>query len=333
MKAHKIAILLVFITFFSLEAFPKFAVLKGNVINNTKYKEVYLQDLSFNTIETQTLDAQGKFIFTTKFEKFDFYLIAFDKDRWVVFFPEPGEETEMTIDINNHKNPVVKNSVQTSLYYDYSKSLANLKTDKEKTELVIKMIDENPSSPVCIFFIDLLNTEKYLSYHEKLSEGIKKYDYNSYVSDFIKKTQNIKNLAVGQPAPEIALKNPDGDIVKLSSLKGQYVLIDFWASWCRPCRMENPNVVKLYAKYHSKGFEIYGVSLDKSRESWIKAIEDDKLTWVHVSDLQFWQSEGAKTYNVQGIPHTVLIDKEGNIMEIGLRGESLKQKLEEIFGE
>jgi thioredoxin-related protein len=97
--------------------------------------------------------------------------------------------------------------------------------------------------------------------------------------------------------------------------------------------MENPNNVKLYEKYHEKGFEIYGVSLDKSKDSWLQAIEVDQLLWVHVSDLLFWQSEGAKTYNVQGIPHTVLLDKEGKIIANGLRGDSLKKKLEEIFGE
>ncbi len=133
-------------------------------------------------------------------------------------------------------------------------------------------------------------------------------------------------------APEIALNNPEGKQIKLSSLRGQYVLIDFWASWCAPCRKELPNVVKLYNQYKSKGFTVYSVSLDKDISAWKKAIQDDKLTWPsHVSDLLGWESNLPTLYGFQGIPHTVLIDKEGKIIESGLRGESLEQKLNEIF--
>ncbi|MFT5337296.1 MAG: thiol-disulfide isomerase/thioredoxin, partial [Luteibaculaceae bacterium] len=113
---------------------------------------------------------------------------------------------------------------------------------------------------------------------------------------------------------------------------GKYVLIDFWASWCRPCRAENPNVVAMYKKYKRKGFEIYSVSLDRTKDAWVNAIKQDGLTWTHVSDLKFWQSEGAKTYGVSGIPFTVLIDKEGKIIATNIRGESLRNKMKEIFG-
>ncbi len=135
-----------------------------------------------------------------------------------------------------------------------------------------------------------------------------------------------------QIAPEISLNNPDGKEIKLSSLRGQYVLIDFWASWCAPCRKELPNVVKLYNQYKSKGFTVYSVSLDKDISAWKKAIQDDNLSWPnHVSDLLGWESELPTLYGFQGIPHTVLIDKEGKIIESGLRGESLEQKLKELF--
>ena len=135
-----------------------------------------------------------------------------------------------------------------------------------------------------------------------------------------------------QLAPEISLNNPDGKEIKLSSLRGQFVLIDFWASWCAPCRKELPNVVRLYNQYKSKGFTVYSVSLDKDISAWKKAIQDDNLSWPnHVSDLLGWESELPTLYGFQGIPHTVLIDKEGKIIESGLRGESLEQKLKELF--
>jgi len=140
-------------------------------------------------------------------------------------------------------------------------------------------------------------------------------------------------LRKGQPAPDIALPDPQGQIRRLSDLRGKWVLIDFWASWCRPCRMENPNVVRLYQKYHPKGFEIFGVSLDYNKEAWLQAIQKDQLTWTHVSDLKGWQSAGAQAYRVSGIPFTVLVDPQGRIAAKGLRGPSLEQKLQEIFHE
>jgi len=136
----------------------------------------------------------------------------------------------------------------------------------------------------------------------------------------------------GAQAPEISLNTPEGEILKLSDLKGKYVLVDFWASWCKPCRIENPNVVKAYNKYKDKGFEILGVSLDRDKNRWLQAIAADGLTWKHVSDLKYFQSEAALTYGVSAIPYTVLIDKEGKIIAQNLRGPSLERKLEELFG-
>lgn len=153
----------------------------------------------------------------------------------------------------------------------------------------------------------------------------------------IKKQQEAQkkassNVKVGQVAPEISLKTPEGKTINLSDLRGKYVLIDFWASWCKPCRAENPNVVRVYNEYKDKGFEILGVSLDRNKEAWVNAIEQDGLQWPHVSDLQFWNSVAAKTYGVSSIPYTVLLDKEGKVIAERLRGPSLEAKLEEIFG-
>ena len=136
---------------------------------------------------------------------------------------------------------------------------------------------------------------------------------------------------IGDVAPNIILPTADGNKFALESLKGKVVLIDFWASWCGPCRQENPNVVNVFNKYKDKGFIIYGVSLDNDRDKWLQAIEKDKLTWHHVSDLKGWQSEGAKTYSVTSIPATYLIGKDGKIIAKNLRGEQLEIALRKIF--
>lgn len=144
--------------------------------------------------------------------------------------------------------------------------------------------------------------------------------------------QMPSKFAAGEDVPEISLPTPDGEVLNLSDLRGKYVMIDFWASWCKPCRVENPNVVRVYNKYKDQGFEILGVSLDRDRNSWLQAIENDKLTWKHVSDLKFWQSEAAQSYGINAIPYTVLLDQQGKVIAENLRGASLEAKLGEIFG-
>lgn len=136
---------------------------------------------------------------------------------------------------------------------------------------------------------------------------------------------------VGDVAPEISLPDPNGNIISLSSLRGKYVLIDFWASWCGPCRRENPNVVRVYKEYKDKGLEIYGVSLDMNKGLWLQAIEADQLTWKHVSDLAYWNSVVVPTYEINGIPATFLLDKDGKIIAKNLRGEALESKLKEVL--
>lgn len=144
-------------------------------------------------------------------------------------------------------------------------------------------------------------------------------------------------LNIGDKAPELSYPDPQGNIHNLSDLKGKIVLVDFWASWCHPCRMENPHVVKLYDKFHNAkfknadGFDIYSVSLDRNKTDWVNAIKADNLKWPNqVSDLKFWQSEAAAKYNVNAIPQTFLLDAKGNIIAMGLRGQQLEEALEDL---
>jgi thiol-disulfide isomerase/thioredoxin len=136
---------------------------------------------------------------------------------------------------------------------------------------------------------------------------------------------------MGQLSPDIVLPSPDGTEIALSSLRGKVVLVDFWASWCGPCRKEMPNVVKAYAKFKSKGFEIYGVSLDQDKDRWVEAIAKDGITWPQVSELKQWESQVVKQFNIQGIPYTLLLDRDGKILAKNLRGEELEAKLAEVL--
>jgi len=154
---------------------------------------------------------------------------------------------------------------------------------------------------------------------------------SEYVVKINERIQEQKKTAIGIVAPDFTMNDPEGKPIQLSSLRGKIVLVDFWAAWCGPCRQENPNVVKLYQQYHDKGFEILGVSLDKNKEDWLKAIKADNLTWMHVSDLQYWQNAAARLYGVNAIPQSFLLDKDGKIIGKGLRGEQLANKLMELF--
>lgn len=142
----------------------------------------------------------------------------------------------------------------------------------------------------------------------------------------------LQKVAIGQPAPDFSMSDSTGQPVALSSLKGRIVLVDFWASWCGPCRAENPNVVKAYQAYHSKGFDILGCSFDQNREKWLKAVKDDQLNWTQVSDLKGWANAAGKIYGINSIPANVLLGKDQVIIARNLRGEALTAKLAELLG-
>jgi len=205
----------------------------------------------------------------------------------------------------------------------------------EKDENIKKFIRKNPESFVATYaayaMIDREAEGGFLD--SMLMTFDKKFKGSGFVQSLHAWAEKNNNLSVGARAPDLTLPQPDDRLLTLSSLRGKYVLLDFWASWCRPCREENPNVVKLYNRYKEKGFEILGISLDESKTQWVKAIEKDGLPWRHVSDLKGSNSVASRLYKVQAIPMTVLLDKEGRIMALNLRGDTLEEKLRSLFGE
>lgn len=191
---------------------------------------------------------------------------------------------------------------------------------------------------------NIINIEKNLDVYEKVLAALKEKQPKSvyttqleqsvmqYKQQFELQGAQDKLQPNGSAMPDIKLQTPEGKEVALSSLKGKLVLVDFWASWCGPCRKENPNVVRLYNEYKKKGFEIYSVSLDEEKDKWVKAIEKDGLKWIHVSDLGGWQSSVCTQFNISSIPFTILVGKDGNIIAKGLRGAALEAKVKEILG-
>ena len=207
------------------------------------------------------------------------------------------------------------------------------------SDLLSVKIKENASSFASIMAIQQIKPESYLDVYKALDKGLsEKYPQNEDVKSFhdmITQTEMIVSrtnaIKIGSEAPELILPMPNDKDLPLSSLRGKVVLIDFWASWCGPCRKELPNVKRCYEKYKNKGFEILGVSLDKNRDEWLQAITKEKLTWPQVSDLKFWQSEACQIYAVQSIPYTVLVDEKGIILATDLRGADLDNKLAEVL--
>jgi thiol-disulfide isomerase/thioredoxin len=210
---------------------------------------------------------------------------------------------------------------------------ASNELDKQRMQYVKTYAATHPASYITAYAI-----YANYSYNPEVAElrglytGLDPAIQSSYFGKQIKTTLDAAELTgIGKPAPAFVQNDAGGKPVSLVAFKGQYVLLDFWASWCGPCRAENPNVVKAYQQYHPKGFAILGISLDDSKDRWLAAVKKDQLSWTQVSDLKGWQNSVADLYGVKGIPMNYLLDKDGKIIAKGLRGEDLDKKLAELL--
>lgn len=320
--------------------------------------------------DTLTLDGKGRFRFETNHPKPALYLLSFigiGKSVTHVMLV-PGDKVSMEMEYDAAMNFVrvkkADGSRDAQLYQKFNELLYQFNSrakaideeyalpstsDSRKQELslqfqqlqtdqnvaVRQLLTKNTDVLLSAFLVTYFDEdiETYYDLFEAIERALKdKYADNQFVQHVASKVKT--SLGPGRMAPDIEMKDPDGRVRKLSDLKGSVVMIDFWASWCRPCRMENPNVVRLYHKYHDKGFDIYSVSLDKNRADWLRAIDQDGLVWPnHVSDLNGWTSSGGATYGITSVPNTVLVDRQGRIIARNLRGPDLERKLKEIFGE
>lgn len=325
---------------------------------------VYLQRIVENgeeNLDSTKTDGDGNFTLKNNANALDYYMVRTGPANVIYLVLKGGETIELSGDAKNiehsytvkgsedsellkelrqfeknlgdslnqvyatfrEENPARKDSAGAVLQRCYSETMASFSK---------KFIDKHLTSIVSLSATKFLNQQTSIELMVKLENSLsKQFPENKYVQDYKALMSDLQKLPPGSEAPEIKLASPAGEQLALSSYRGKVVLIDFWASWCGPCRRENPNIVKIYEKYKNSGFEIFGVSLDENVEAWKAAIQKDGITWPQVSELKRWESKVVKDFGIEAIPYSVLIDQNGKIVAKGLRSDELDLKLMELL--
>lgn len=354
----KIQIIITVLCCFFVCAFSVQGGIKGTIINGTPGDSISLVDpfkRQAPALEKTILGKKGSFEFKYTPEAIGFYYITFSNGQSILVVLKPDNSGQIDVNfasgiiekvVDSKENTLLKSFQGINMGFVERQQVVDQETnktneqkqyekqliEKEKLQAIGKLLLGNANNFASAALVEYLPADEFVTVHDSvLSTLIKFYPENYIVKAKYQEIEVKKKLALGYPAPEITLQDTAGNLFSLSSLRGKVVLIDFWASWCRPCRVENPNMVKLYQNYKQYGFDILGVSLDQSKDNWLSAIEKDGLIWNHVSDLKGWQSAAGAAYGVRSIPFTVLVDKKGNIIAKGLRGQALEEKIREVL--